>query len=266
MNEIANRIVRKFRRPPGRPTGGFAGLRDFLQFRATDGTGEWVQDRDSGSRLKLGRVKTPLRIQAAGVLCLSILVFLALAYCGFGQVPGPNPPSSTYPPAAQPPAVPSAPVAVPVQPASQTAPKAPPLPAAPATTPALPTVTSPAQTPPATLPSPAAQKLSNPDAEALRNEAEAGNGAAQFRLGMMLASGKDVPQDLALAATWLRKSAEQGNAAAQFNLAVFYSQGIGAEKNFTEAARWFRKAAQQNDKAAQYNLGVFYATGVGLAQ
>jgi len=104
---------------------------------------------------------------------------------------------------------------------------------------------APAQTPPVT------PKLNNAAAEALRVQAEAGNALAQFKLGMLFASGKDVAQDLTLAAAWLRKSAEQGNAAAQFNLAVFYSQGVGVEKNFAEAANWFLKAAEQNDRAAQ---------------
>src|SRR5438105_8817457 len=66
--------------------------------------------------------------------------------------------------------------------------------------------------------------LKNPAAEALRAEGVSGNAVAQFKLGMLFAAGKEVPQDLGMAAAWLRKSAEQGNAAAQFNLAVFYSQ------------------------------------------
>src|SRR5436305_850628 len=57
--------------------------------------------------------------------------------------------------------------------------------------------------------------LTNSAAEALRLEAEKGDVAAQFRLGMLFASGTEAPQDLALAAAWLRKAAEQGNAAAQ---------------------------------------------------
>ena len=99
-----------------------------------------------------------------------------------------------------------------------------------------------------------------------RVEAEKGNPAAQFKLGMLCAAGKECPQDLTQAAEWLRKAADQGIAAAQFNLAVFYAQGVGLAQDYAQAAQWFRKAAEQSDRAAQYNLGVLYATGAGVAR
>jgi TPR repeat protein len=103
--------------------------------------------------------------------------------------------------------------------------------------------------------------VGTPSFQATWAQAERGDALAQFKLGMMFASGTETTQDLTNAAVWLRKSAEQGNAAAQFNLAVFYSRGVGVANDLGEATKWFRKAADQNDPGAQYNLGALLLNG-----
>ena len=60
--------------------------------------------------------------------------------------------------------------------------------------------------------------------------------------------------------------AEQGDAAAQFRLGLMYSEGHGVPQHHAEAAKWYRLAADRRHPQAQYNLGLLYATGEGVAQ
>ena len=76
------------------------------------------------------------------------------------------------------------------------------------------------------------------DLESLRAAADKGDAQAQFRLGVMFASGRGAERDLPQAAYWFQKSAEQGNAAAQFNLAVLYAQGAGVPQDPVIAAKF----------------------------
>ncbi|MDB9939001.1 sel1 repeat family protein [Candidatus Thioglobus sp.] len=55
-----------------------------------------------------------------------------------------------------------------------------------------------------------------------------------------------------------KKQAEQGNSAAQFNLGIAYLQGNGIDKNLKEAESWLIKAAQQEDIEAYSALGSVY--------
>ena len=47
------------------------------------------------------------------------------------------------------------------------------------------------------------------------------------------------------------KDAQKGNAAAQYNLGVCYQKGLGVSKDMHEAVKWYRKAAEQGDVDAQ---------------
>jgi hypothetical protein len=76
----------------------------------------------------------------------------------------------------------------------------------------------------------------------LREKAEAGDAAAQFRLGVMYANGKGVPKDAAEAVKWFSKAAEQGYADAQFNLGVMCANGEGVMESPSAAADWYYKA------------------------
>ena len=68
---------------------------------------------------------------------------------------------------------------------------------------------------------------------ALRGEAE-----AQWRLGLMYATGRGVTKDETLAVTWFRKSAEQGDARGQFLMAHMYQRGLGVKQDESTAASW----------------------------
>ena len=103
--------------------------------------------------------------------------------------------------------------------------------------------------------------------------AEQGHARAQYRLGVMYATGQGVQQDQAEAIKWFHKAlkklqllAEQGVAGAQFSLGGMYYSGWGVQQDYMEAIKWFRKAAGQGHASAQNNLGRMYATGKGVAQ
>jgi TPR repeat protein len=93
--------------------------------------------------------------------------------------------------------------------------------------------------------------------------AEAGNAAAQYRLGVLYLRGSpETPKDLPLAISWVQKAANQGLAHAQNTLGVIYNEGIGTTADFNEARRWWLKAADQGLAPAQFNLGRSYEHGI----
>ncbi len=99
-----------------------------------------------------------------------------------------------------------------------------------------------------------------------KTRAEAGDAAAQCKLGVMYQTGEGVPEDFAEAAKWYRKAADQGNPSAQCNLGFLYSRGHGVPKNRAEAFNWYRKAAEQGDASGEFSLGLKYAEGEGVTR
>jgi serine/threonine protein kinase len=99
-----------------------------------------------------------------------------------------------------------------------------------------------------------------------REEAERGDAAALYRLGMMYAYGRGTAKDEAAAVTWLRQAAEKGHVAGQCKLGLMVARGMGVTKDEAIAVDWLRKAADQGDIAAQFNVGMMYAHGLGVAQ
>jgi len=96
--------------------------------------------------------------------------------------------------------------------------------------------------------------------------AQAGDAAAQYRLGVMYAEGRGVAPNDAEAALWFERAAEQGEPMAQYNLGASYAEGSGVRKDMAAAAKWFRRAADQGIALAQLNLGLLYANGAGVPQ
>jgi hypothetical protein len=96
----------------------------------------------------------------------------------------------------------------------------------------------------------------------LEKSAAAGNGAAQYNLGLIAASG--TPPDWQNAANWFAKAADQGVAEAQYNLGIQYAEGKGVEKNIVTAGSWYAKAASQGlpDAALDYGVMVYRGEGV----
>ena len=85
--------------------------------------------------------------------------------------------------------------------------------------------------------------LSRYEIQSLRRQAQDGDAAAAFTLGMAYESGHFVPQSCAKATTWVKKSAKEGNAAAEYNLGLRYRYGDGVRANAREARKWTHKAA-----------------------
>jgi TPR repeat protein len=79
----------------------------------------------------------------------------------------------------------------------------------------------------------------------------------------MIAAGRGVDKDEALAFSWFGKSAALGNKYAQYEMAQMLEQGRGTVKNQREAAKLYRKSADADFGNAQLALGKMYAQGRG---
>ncbi|MDH5750020.1 MAG: sel1 repeat family protein [Rhodospirillales bacterium] len=99
----------------------------------------------------------------------------------------------------------------------------------------------------------------------LKPLADRGDPDSQNLLGWIYSSeGKGWTKDIQKASIWFRKSAEQGNAKAQFNLGKMFLTGKEIGRNFSKAAYWFSKASEQGSQGAQYYLARLYEVGAGV--
>jgi TPR repeat protein len=103
-------------------------------------------------------------------------------------------------------------------------------------------------------------------AKELLKSAEAGDAAAQYRLGLLYDKGSGVPQSSIHAKEWFEKAATQGHAGAQVDLGTMYLQGNGAPQSAPMALVWFSRAAEQGEGLAFAKLGRMYAQGRGVLQ
>ena len=94
--------------------------------------------------------------------------------------------------------------------------------------------------------------------------AEQGDMAAQFTLGLLYDTGLGVAEDKAKAFEWYAKAAEQGDASAQLNLGQMFDYGSGVAKDKVKAVEWYTKSAEQGNASAQFFLGLKYEYGVGV--
>lgn len=73
----------------------------------------------------------------------------------------------------------------------------------------------------------------------LVRDAQAGEASAQFHLGFHYERGQfGLPQDYTESAKWYRMAAEQDHHGAQFYLGVYLAQGQGVEQNVVEGLKW----------------------------
>lgn len=96
--------------------------------------------------------------------------------------------------------------------------------------------------------------------------ATAGNGNAQFMLGVMFENGLGTTKDPGAAASWYEKAAAAGVASAQYNLGIFYQLGTGVPRDPAFALKFHGMAAAQGHSRAQNNLGTMYYTGTGVVR
>ena len=79
--------------------------------------------------------------------------------------------------------------------------------------------------------------------------------------GIAYATGQEIPQDMALAATYFVRAAKNGNTEGQYRLASLLENGFGVSKDAQSALYWYRCAANNGHVAAQYHLGCMYEVG-----
>ena len=91
-----------------------------------------------------------------------------------------------------------------------------------------------------------------------------GDTEAQFRVALMLDSGKGVVQNVREAAYWFTHAAELGHVEAQYRIGVAHLSGLGAPKDLARALGWWRLAADGGNADAQYGLGRACLYGIGL--
>lgn len=92
-----------------------------------------------------------------------------------------------------------------------------------------------------------------------RVAADAGNAAAQARLGNIL----DQAEENEEAVTWFRRAADQGNADGLHGLAQMHASGEGVPRSPTEALRCWNEAAKRGHVNATLVLARTYEAGWG---
>jgi TPR repeat protein len=104
--------------------------------------------------------------------------------------------------------------------------------------------------------------------KALREQADAGNPAAQFNMGTLYDPTLSVypfaNKDISASFSWYLNSAKQGFHPAETIMGNSYLTGWGVVKNNAVAAQWYLKAAEYGEPQAQYQLGIMKALGDGV--
>ena len=109
------------------------------------------------------------------------------------------------------------------------------------------------------------QRAEAQNLQEILDAAEQGDTHAQFLLGAMYNSGRNVSKDVKKAAQWFEKAAKKGHKDAQYHLGVMYDKGRGvSKKDMKEAVKWYRAAAKQGSVDAQLTLSVLYRSGRGV--
>jgi TPR repeat protein len=90
-----------------------------------------------------------------------------------------------------------------------------------------------------------------------RQDAEAGDAAAQFGLALYLAAGPT--PDYAQALPWYLKAASQDHHLAQFNVGRMFAEGQGTDRDDSAALMWMSRAAKGGDPGAQFEMGNRYS-------
>ncbi len=105
---------------------------------------------------------------------------------------------------------------------------------------------------------------SDSEVNAIRAKAEQGDTDAEFALGSLYDTGRNVKKDQKEAVRWFMRAAKKGHSGAQNSLGSMYQAGEGVPRDYAEAARWYTLAAKQNNATAQMNLGYMYDKGLGV--
>ena len=96
--------------------------------------------------------------------------------------------------------------------------------------------------------------------------AQAGLPPAQERLAMLMEKGIGIGRDTKQAAAWYERAAQGGNIRAMHNLATLLASGLNGKPDYAAALRWYGEAAEAGLKDSQFNMGVLLARGIGTKQ
>jgi hypothetical protein len=103
------------------------------------------------------------------------------------------------------------------------------------------------------------------DLKELQQAAAKGNPKAEAQLGEMLLRGDGIAQDEVRGVTLLEKSARAGNSAAAFRIGMLLAHGErGVTKDHARALAYFRAGAAGGEKEAFFNIGAAYTNGLGV--
>ncbi|PLX89929.1 MAG: sel1 repeat family protein [Desulfuromonas sp.] len=102
--------------------------------------------------------------------------------------------------------------------------------------------------------------------DGLQKQANQGDAGAQAQLGVLYATGIQVPRDMEQAFSWYQKAADQGHPLGLYNLAFLYIRGEGVAEDMVKGRNLLNKAAQQGMEKAKFDLGYMYLQGIGGEQ
>ncbi|HYV49058.1 MAG TPA: tetratricopeptide repeat protein [Myxococcaceae bacterium] len=88
-----------------------------------------------------------------------------------------------------------------------------------------------------------------------------GDAGAELSLGLMARNGEGAPRDAEAGARWLERAAGHGSAEAMFHLGNAFANGEGVPRDLQRAREWYEKAAERDWPAALQTLGMAYLGG-----
>jgi TPR repeat protein len=115
------------------------------------------------------------------------------------------------------------------------------------------------------VPGDAVLRAGHPEAAAglYQRGAEQGNGAAAFRLGLLVGEGQVSAAKFGTAAEWYVKACDRGVLPGCHNTGVYYEEGEnGVTKDYGVARTYHLKAAEIGYMQSQYNLASMYSTRI----
>jgi TPR repeat protein len=103
------------------------------------------------------------------------------------------------------------------------------------------------------------------DMAELQQAAKKGNPKAETQLGEMLLRGDGIPQDEARGVALLEKAARAGQSAAAFRIGMLLANGTnGVAKDPARALQYFHAGAAGGEAEAFFNIGAAHASGRGV--
>lgn len=97
-----------------------------------------------------------------------------------------------------------------------------------------------------------------------RLAAEAGNDAAQYKLGEHYLNGIGIAPDPVRACEWFTKAAAVGNRFAAVKLGECFQKGRGKLRDPAAAVRWYETAIRERNVWGYHMLGMMLADGDGI--